>query len=140
MAIAGNYSRLICVFLFKRNIGFYVIQIYLPSILIVVISWVSFWLSRDATPARVALGVLTVLTMTTLTTTTNVPFHILINYFFLFKKVYVFNTVVCKKEKRIFSLQNRSFLVQVLIFCVALLMCSFLIHQPQTNWGEQYYC
>uniref|UniRef100_A0A914R0T0 Neurotransmitter-gated ion-channel transmembrane domain-containing protein n=1 Tax=Parascaris equorum TaxID=6256 RepID=A0A914R0T0_PAREQ len=54
-----------------RNIGFYIIQIYLPSILIVVISWVSFWLSRDATPARVALGVLTVLTMTTLTTTTN---------------------------------------------------------------------
>uniref|UniRef100_A0A9J2P0S3 Gamma-aminobutyric acid receptor subunit beta n=1 Tax=Ascaris lumbricoides TaxID=6252 RepID=A0A9J2P0S3_ASCLU len=68
---SGDYSRLVCVFLFKRNIGFYIIQIYLPSILIVVISWVSFWLSRDATPARVALGVLTVLTMTTLTTTTN---------------------------------------------------------------------
>ncbi|VDM80210.1 unnamed protein product [Strongylus vulgaris] len=33
---------------------------------------VSFWLSRDATPARVALGVTTVLTMTTLMTTTNV--------------------------------------------------------------------
>ncbi|TKR89388.1 hypothetical protein L596_013496 [Steinernema carpocapsae] len=65
---SGAYSR---VFLFKRNIGFYIIQIYLPSILIVVISWVSFWLSRDATPARVALGVLTVLTMTTLMTTTN---------------------------------------------------------------------
>ncbi|RCN39839.1 hypothetical protein ANCCAN_14236 [Ancylostoma caninum] len=32
---------------------------------------VSFWLSRDATPARVALGVTTVLTMTTLMTTTN---------------------------------------------------------------------
>lgn len=47
------------------------IQIYLPSILIVVISWVSFWLNRDATPARVALGVTTVLTMTTLMTTTN---------------------------------------------------------------------
>ncbi|KAK0412841.1 hypothetical protein QR680_006441 [Steinernema hermaphroditum] len=68
---SGAYSRLQCVFLFKRNIGFYIIQIYLPSILIVVISWVSFWLSRDATPARVALGVLTVLTMTTLMTTTN---------------------------------------------------------------------
>ncbi|VDM96415.1 unnamed protein product [Thelazia callipaeda] len=68
---SGNYSRLICVFLFERNIGFYIIQIYLPSILIVVTSWVSFWLNRDATPARVALGVFTVLTMTTLTTTTN---------------------------------------------------------------------
>uniref|UniRef100_A0A1I7YKX5 Neur_chan_memb domain-containing protein n=1 Tax=Steinernema glaseri TaxID=37863 RepID=A0A1I7YKX5_9BILA len=68
---SGKYSRLGCVFLFRRNIGFYIIQIYLPSILIVVISWVSFWLSRDATPARVALGVTTVLTMTTLMTTTN---------------------------------------------------------------------
>lgn len=68
---SGEYSRLSLFFLFKRNIGFYIIQIYLPSILIVVISWVSFWLSRDATPARVALGVTTVLTMTTLMTTTN---------------------------------------------------------------------
>ncbi|VDO73700.1 unnamed protein product [Heligmosomoides polygyrus] len=68
----GEYSRLTSYFLFKRNIGFYIIQIYLPSVLIVVISWVSFWLSRDATPARVALGVTTVLTMTTLMTTTNV--------------------------------------------------------------------
>ncbi|VDN87993.1 unnamed protein product, partial [Brugia pahangi] len=50
---SGNYSRLTCAFLFKRNIGFYIIQVYLPSILIVVISWVSFWLNRDATPARV---------------------------------------------------------------------------------------
>uniref|UniRef100_A0A915PSG0 Gamma-aminobutyric acid receptor subunit beta n=1 Tax=Setaria digitata TaxID=48799 RepID=A0A915PSG0_9BILA len=68
---SGNYSRLTCAFLFKRNIGFYIIQIYLPSTLIVVISWVSFWLNRDATPARVALSVLTILTMTTLTATTN---------------------------------------------------------------------
>lgn len=36
-----------------------------------VISWVSFWLHRNATPARVALGVTTVLTMTTLMSSTN---------------------------------------------------------------------
>ncbi|GMT20365.1 hypothetical protein PFISCL1PPCAC_11662, partial [Pristionchus fissidentatus] len=70
-AIAGKYVRLVAFFLFKRSIGFYIIQIYLPSILIVIISWVSFWLSRDATPARIGLGVTTVLTMTTLMTTTN---------------------------------------------------------------------
>ncbi|CAG9537861.1 unnamed protein product [Cercopithifilaria johnstoni] len=68
---SGNYSRLTFAFLFKRNMGFYIIQVYLPSILIVVISWISFWLNRDATPARVALSVLTILTMTTLTATTN---------------------------------------------------------------------
>ncbi|VDN22301.1 unnamed protein product [Gongylonema pulchrum] len=67
----GNYSRLSTYFTFKRNIGFYLIQIYFPSSLIVVISWVSFWLNRDATQARVAIGVTTVLTMTTLMTSTN---------------------------------------------------------------------
>lgn len=35
------------------------------------ISWVSFWLHRNASPARVALGVTTVLTMTTLMSSTN---------------------------------------------------------------------
>uniref|UniRef100_A0A914DSZ6 Gamma-aminobutyric acid receptor subunit beta n=2 Tax=Acrobeloides nanus TaxID=290746 RepID=A0A914DSZ6_9BILA len=67
----GNYSRLTTYFTFKRNIGFYLIQIYFPSSLIVVISWVSFWLNREATQARVAIGVTTVLTMTTLMTSTN---------------------------------------------------------------------
>ena len=51
--------------------GYYLIQIYIPSSLIVVISWVSFWLNRGATPARVTLGVTTVLTMTSLTSSTN---------------------------------------------------------------------
>uniref|UniRef100_A0A8R1DVB9 Gamma-aminobutyric acid receptor subunit beta n=1 Tax=Caenorhabditis japonica TaxID=281687 RepID=A0A8R1DVB9_CAEJA len=67
----GNYSRLTAYFTFKRNIGFYLIQIYFPSSLIVVISWVSFWLNREAVQARVAIGVTTVLTMTTLMTSTN---------------------------------------------------------------------
>lgn len=51
--------------------GYYLIQIYIPSSLIVIISWVSFWLNRGATPARVGLGVTTVLTMTTLMASTN---------------------------------------------------------------------
>lgn len=32
---------------------------------LVVVSWVSFWLDKDAVPARVSLGVTTLLTMTT---------------------------------------------------------------------------
>ena len=39
--------------------------------MIVVMSWVSFWLNRGAAPARVGLGVTTVLTMTTLISSTN---------------------------------------------------------------------
>lgn len=47
----------------KRAIGHHLVQSYLPSILIVVISWVSFWLDVDAIPARVTLGVTTLLTI-----------------------------------------------------------------------------
>ena len=69
--ISGNYSRLACEIQFVRSMGYYLIQIYIPSSLIVVISWVSFWLNRGATPARVGLGVTTVLTMTALMASTN---------------------------------------------------------------------
>uniref|UniRef100_T1IZK8 Neurotransmitter-gated ion-channel transmembrane domain-containing protein n=1 Tax=Strigamia maritima TaxID=126957 RepID=T1IZK8_STRMM len=67
----GNYSRLACEFFFVRDMGYYLIQLYIPSGLIVIISWVSFWLNRNASPARVSLGVTTVLTMTTLMSSTN---------------------------------------------------------------------
>ena len=38
---------------------------YIPSGLVVMLSWLSFWLHVEAVPARVTLGILTVLTMTT---------------------------------------------------------------------------
>ncbi|VIO92724.1 Neurotransmitter-gated ion-channel transmembrane region family protein [Brugia malayi] len=68
---SGVYVRLYFEVLLGRNLGFYLMNIIIPSMLIVTISWVSFWLNREASPARVGLGVTTVLTMTTLITTTN---------------------------------------------------------------------
>ncbi|MEQ2218863.1 hypothetical protein XENOCAPTIV_009139, partial [Xenoophorus captivus] len=53
-------------FQLRRNRGVYIIQSYMPSILLVAMSWVSFWISQSAVPARVTLGITTVLTMTTL--------------------------------------------------------------------------
>nr|BBC27529.1 gamma-aminobutyric acid receptor subunit beta A [Dugesia japonica] len=64
----GLYQRLSLCFQLHRNVGFFVFQTYLPSILIVMLSWVSFWISHEATSARVALGITTVLTMTTIST------------------------------------------------------------------------
>jgi len=42
-----------------------VIQVYVPSVLIVILSWVSFWINVESSPARVTIGLLTVLTTTT---------------------------------------------------------------------------
>uniref|UniRef100_UPI00358F29FA gamma-aminobutyric acid receptor subunit beta-3-like isoform X1 n=1 Tax=Myxine glutinosa TaxID=7769 RepID=UPI00358F29FA len=64
----GSYPRLSLSFRLKRNIGFFILQTYMPSILITILSWVSFWISYDASAARVALGITTVLTMTTIST------------------------------------------------------------------------
>ncbi|KAG0727564.1 Gamma-aminobutyric acid receptor subunit beta-like [Chionoecetes opilio] len=64
----GVYRRLSISFNLTRNIGYFVFQTYLPSILIVMLSWVSFWINHEATSARVALGITTVLTMTTIST------------------------------------------------------------------------
>ncbi|KAG7283107.1 LOW QUALITY PROTEIN: hypothetical protein CRUP_033053 [Coryphaenoides rupestris] len=52
----------------QRNIGYFILQTYMPSILITILSWVSFWINYDASAARVALGITTVLTMTTINT------------------------------------------------------------------------
>ncbi|CAF2487384.1 unnamed protein product [Rotaria sp. Silwood2] len=64
----GVYQRLSLSFILQRNIGYFLFQTYLPSILIVMLSWVSFWINHEATSARVALGITTVLTMTTIST------------------------------------------------------------------------
>lgn len=36
--------------------GYFTIQTYIPCTLIVVLSWVSFWINKDAVPARTSLG------------------------------------------------------------------------------------
>ncbi|XP_024899287.1 gamma-aminobutyric acid receptor subunit gamma-3 [Pteropus alecto] len=65
---AGDYVVMTIYFELSRRMGYFTIQTYIPCILTVVLSWVSFWIKKDATPARTALGITTVLTMTTLST------------------------------------------------------------------------
>ncbi|XP_069495361.1 gamma-aminobutyric acid receptor subunit rho-3 isoform X4 [Ambystoma mexicanum] len=64
----GWYNRLFINFILRRHIFFFVLQSYFPSILMVMLSWVSFWIDRRAVPARVSLGITTVLTMSTIIT------------------------------------------------------------------------
>uniref|UniRef100_A0A8C8R866 Uncharacterized protein n=1 Tax=Pelusios castaneus TaxID=367368 RepID=A0A8C8R866_9SAUR len=62
----GHYPKLVFHFELKRNILYFILETYVPSILLVVLSWVSFWISQSSVPARICIGVTTVLTMTTL--------------------------------------------------------------------------
>nr|CAD7195881.1 unnamed protein product [Timema douglasi] len=57
----GNYSCLVAEFHLTRSVGFHLVQSYLPTILIVIISWVSFWMDVDSVPGRTTLGVTTLL-------------------------------------------------------------------------------
>jgi len=59
----GSYSCLKVSFLFKREFSYYLIHIYIPCCMFVVVSWISFWLDESAVTARAFICVTTLLTM-----------------------------------------------------------------------------
>jgi len=50
----------------RRLITFHVIQTYIPTAMLVVISWLSFWLDAKSAPARIGLTITTLLTLFTM--------------------------------------------------------------------------
>ncbi|KAM9497005.1 gamma-aminobutyric acid receptor subunit alpha-6a [Clarias gariepinus] len=62
----GQYSVKMVYFILQRKLGYHLIQTYIPLIMVVVLSQVSFWINKESVPARTVAGVTTVLTMTTL--------------------------------------------------------------------------
>ncbi|XP_073999956.1 gamma-aminobutyric acid receptor subunit alpha-6 [Rhodnius prolixus] len=62
----GEFSLLQVNFNLRRHTGYFLIQVYVPCVLIVVLSWVSFWIHREATSDRVGLCITTVLTLSTI--------------------------------------------------------------------------
>ncbi|KAJ7391670.1 hypothetical protein OS493_017367 [Desmophyllum pertusum] len=65
--IDGTRAKLVARFWFKRRLGYAFLQIYIPTMMLVVLSWLSFWIPQDSIPARVALGSTTVLSIVTFT-------------------------------------------------------------------------
>ncbi|KAK2168694.1 hypothetical protein LSH36_15g19065, partial [Paralvinella palmiformis] len=63
--ITGSFTCKYAIFKLNRQFAYYLIQTFIPSCLIVALSWVSFWIDFHAVPARITLGLLTVLTITT---------------------------------------------------------------------------
>uniref|UniRef100_A0A5K3EQC9 Ig-like domain-containing protein n=1 Tax=Mesocestoides corti TaxID=53468 RepID=A0A5K3EQC9_MESCO len=54
----GNYTCLLVKFHLSRQLGSYIVTTYIPNALIIMVSWVGFWVPPDAAPARVPLGLL----------------------------------------------------------------------------------
>ncbi len=56
LVLIGEYVVLTIFFDLSRRMGYFTIQTYIPCSMIVVLSWVSFWINKDAVPARTSLG------------------------------------------------------------------------------------
>ena len=61
----GNFTCLMVEFKFRRRLGYFMFHTYIPTCLIVMMSWISFWIKPEAVPARVTLGVTSLLTLST---------------------------------------------------------------------------
>ena len=59
----GTFSEPEAILHLERRLAYYVYSYYLPVTLVVLLSWVSFWINPRSTPARVSLGVITILAM-----------------------------------------------------------------------------
>ncbi|XP_055907991.1 gamma-aminobutyric acid receptor alpha-like [Eupeodes corollae] len=97
--IKAEYSMLMVNFHLQRHMGNFLIQVYGPCCLLVVLSWVSFWLNREATADRVSLGITTVLTMTFLglearTDLPKVPYPTALDFFVFLSFAFIFATIL----------------------------------------------
>uniref|UniRef100_A0AAY4B7T5 Gamma-aminobutyric acid receptor subunit rho-1 n=1 Tax=Denticeps clupeoides TaxID=299321 RepID=A0AAY4B7T5_9TELE len=114
----GWYNRLYITFTLRRHIFFFLLQTYFPATLMVMLSWVSFWIDRRAVPARVPLGITTVLTMSTIITGVNasmprvsyikaVDIYLWVSFVFVFLSVIEYaavnylSTVQERKERKL---------------------------------------
>ncbi|KAL1509560.1 hypothetical protein ABEB36_004274 [Hypothenemus hampei] len=94
-----EYSMLLVSFHLQRHMGNFLIQVYGPCVLLVVLSWVSFWLNREATADRVSLGITTVLTMTFLGLEARkdlpkVSYPTALDYFVFLSFSFIFATII----------------------------------------------
>ncbi|XP_018575137.1 glycine receptor subunit alpha-2 isoform X2 [Anoplophora glabripennis] len=64
--ISENSSAVEFTFRLRREVGYYIMDYFLPSMLLVGISWVTFWLQADAAAPRITLGTATMLAFVTL--------------------------------------------------------------------------
>ena len=99
----------------KRRVGFFIIETYIPSCIIVALSWISFWIPPDSVPARVALGITTALTMVTISGSARaglprVSYVKAIDWYLLVCLLFVFGAMLEYTLVSICYVKNRHFL------------------------------
>ncbi|CAF0848890.1 unnamed protein product [Rotaria sordida] len=83
-----NHSVLQLDLRMRRSVGYYLLQGYIPAALLVILSWISFWIDSEATADRVYIGITSILSLTTLALDIRshipaVPYLTAIDYFFI---------------------------------------------------------
>ncbi|XP_042865393.1 gamma-aminobutyric acid receptor subunit alpha-6-like isoform X2 [Penaeus japonicus] len=92
-------STLSVKFHLKRLTGFFLLQVYVPCILIVCCSWVAFWITKKDVPGRVCLGATTVLSLTKIgfggrSSMPKVSYPTSLDYFVILCFTFVFGAIV----------------------------------------------
>ncbi|XP_022799766.1 gamma-aminobutyric acid receptor alpha-like isoform X2 [Stylophora pistillata] len=97
--VAGKYRDMIVTFTFSRRIGYYLINFYVPCIIMVIMSWIVFWMDRDNIGDRIALGITTVLTIVFLLGSSNstmprVSYPKAIDWYMMTSFIFVFMSLI----------------------------------------------
>lgn len=97
--VAGNYSSLLLTFEFQRQLPHSIMNIFFPSVAVVSVSWVSLWIHKKSTSARVGTGITTLLTLTGIWTGVNrgfprVDYVKAIDVYFMVSFIFILLTLV----------------------------------------------
>ncbi|XP_015762468.1 PREDICTED: gamma-aminobutyric acid receptor subunit beta-2-like [Acropora digitifera] len=95
----GSFAKLRAEFKFRRRLDYHISSVYLPEVILVVLSWCTFFITPSAVPARVSLSITTILTTILLSSTVNseipkVSYLKSIDFFMLTSFGFIFSALV----------------------------------------------
>lgn len=125
----GSFDSLRVFFKFKRRASYFFLQHYIPSAFIVFISWLSFWINKNAVPARVSLTVTCVLSTMVLFESINsslprisylkaIDYYLITSFFFILASMVEYCFVLNIIDKNLDGSRKNS--LQVRMHAVAL--------------------
>ena len=93
------FSTIAVTFSFKRRIGYFLIQAFYPNIIVVLISWIVFWMEKEDIGNRMVLGITCILTIMFLLGSLNgnlpkVSYPKALDWYLLMSFVFVFMALV----------------------------------------------